>query len=123
MPLPSRRRLLIAAALLGLPFAATSVPAQAWPDKPIRIIVGCAPGGFTDVLGRLIGQKLSERFGQPVVIENKAGGAGTLGADLVAKAKPDGYTLLLAHSNSNSVAPALYPKLPYQPASPWTERP
>ena len=87
--------------------------AQAWPDKPIKIVVGFAPGGFTDVLARLIGQKLQERLGQPVVIENKAGAAGTLGADLVAKAKPDGYTLLLGHSNSNSVAPALYPKLPY----------
>ncbi len=114
MHFPSRRSLLAAAALaLALPFAATSVRAQAWPDKPIRIVVGFAPGGFTDVLGRLIGQKLSERLGQPVVVENKPGAAGTLGADLVAKAKPDGYTLLLAHSNSNSVAPALYPKLPY----------
>jgi tripartite-type tricarboxylate transporter receptor subunit TctC len=114
MNFPSRRSLLAAAALaLALPFAATTAQAQAWPDKPIRIVVGFAPGGFTDVLGRLIGQKLSERLGQPVVVENKPGAAGTLGADQVAKAKPDGYTLLLAHSNSNSVAPALYPKLPY----------
>ena len=114
MNFPSRRSLLAAAALtVALPFAASSVQAQAWPDKPIRIVVGFAPGGFTDVLGRLIGQKLSERLGQPVVVENKPGAAGTLGADQVAKAKPDGYTLLLAHSNSNSVAPALYPKLPY----------
>lgn len=113
MRFPSRRAVLAAAALLALPFAST-VHAQAWPDnKPIRIVVGFAPGGFTDVLGRLIGQKLSERLGTPVVVENKPGAAGTLGADLVAKSKPDGYTLLLAHSNSNSVAPALYPKLPY----------
>lgn len=114
MNFPSRRSLLAAATLaVALPFAASSAQAQAWPDKPIRIVVGFAPGGFTDVLGRLIGQKLSERLGQPVVVENKPGAAGTLGADQVAKAKPDGYTLLLAHSNSNSVAPALYPKLPY----------
>jgi tripartite-type tricarboxylate transporter receptor subunit TctC len=114
MPLPTRRSLLAAAALLALPCTAGSALAQGtWPDKPIRIVVGFAPGGFTDVLGRLIGQKLSERLGQPVVVENKPGAAGTLGADLVAKSKPDGYTLLLAHSNSNSVAPALYPKLPY----------
>ena len=114
MNFPSRRSLLAAAALaLALPFAATTAQAQAWPDKPIRIVVGFAPGGFTDVLARLLGQKLSERLGQPVVVDNKPGAAGTLGADLVAKAKPDGYTLLLAHSNSNSVAPALYPKLPY----------
>jgi tripartite-type tricarboxylate transporter receptor subunit TctC len=113
MRMPSRRRLLAAAALLALPFATGSALAQSWPDKPIRMVVGFAPGGFTDVLARLIGQKLSERLGQPVVVENKPGAAGTLGADMVAKAKPDGYTLLLAHSNSNSVAPSLYPKLPY----------
>ena len=115
MRFPSRRSLLAAAALsLALPFAGTAAHAQAWPDgKPIRIVVGFAPGGFTDVLARLIGQKLSERLGTPVVVENKPGAAGTLGADLVAKARPDGHTLLLAHSNSNSVAPALYPKLPY----------
>ncbi|MEJ8840240.1 Bug family tripartite tricarboxylate transporter substrate binding protein [Ramlibacter sp. AN1133] len=114
MRFPSRRAVLAAAAFLTLPFASTLGHAQSWPDnKPIRIVVGFAPGGFTDVLARLVGQKLSERLGTPVVVENKPGAAGTLGADLVAKSKPDGYTLLLAHSNSNSVAPALYPKLPY----------
>ena len=106
----SRRR-----AMTLLLAAALSAPAlaQSWPDKPIRMVVGFAPGGFTDVLARLLGQKLSERLGQPVLVENKPGAAGTLGADLVAKSKPDGYTLLLGHSNSNAVAPALYPKLPY----------
>jgi tripartite-type tricarboxylate transporter receptor subunit TctC len=77
------------------------------------MVVGFAPGGFTDVLARLLGQKLSERLGQPVLVENKPGAAGTLGADLVAKSRPDGYMLLLGHSNSNAVAPALYPRLPY----------
>jgi tripartite-type tricarboxylate transporter receptor subunit TctC len=103
------------AALAALVALAAGAPAlaQTWPEKPIRIVVGFAPGGFTDVLARVIGQKLTERLGQGVIVENRAGAAGTLGADLVAKAKPDGYTLLLAHSNSNSVAPALYPKLPY----------
>ena len=94
--------------------------AQTWPERPIRMVVGFAPGGFTDVLARLIGQKLQERMGQPVVVENKPGAAGTLGADLVAKAKPDGYTLLLGHSNSNAVAPALYPKLPYDVVKDFT---
>jgi tripartite-type tricarboxylate transporter receptor subunit TctC len=118
---PARRRALAAAAaMLALAATAPSVSAQAWPDKPIRMIVGFAPGGFTDVLARLLGQKLSERLGQPVVVENKPGAAGTLGADLVAKAKPDGYTLLLAHSNSNSVAPSLYPKLPYNVVTDFT---
>jgi len=91
------------------------VPAfsQAYPDKPVRVLVGFSPGGFTDVLARLIAQKLQERLGQPFVVENKPGAAGTIAADAVAKAKPDGYTLLMGHSNSNSIAPALYPKLPY----------
>jgi len=121
MRFPSRRTLLAAAACLALPFACASALAQgAWPDKPIRIVVGFAPGGFTDVLARLIGQKLSERLNTPVVVENKPGAAGTLGADQVAKSKPDGYTLLLAHSNSNSVAPALYPKLPYHIVTDFT---
>jgi tripartite-type tricarboxylate transporter receptor subunit TctC len=84
-----------------------------YPDKPIRIVVGFAPGGFTDVLARLIGQKLSTNLGQPVIVDNKPGATGTIGADFVGKSKPDGYTLLLAHFGSNSVAPALYPKLPY----------
>lgn len=121
MRFPSRRSLLAAAALsFALPFSGTA-SAQAWPDnKPIRLIVGFAPGGFTDVLARLIGQKLAERLNTPVLVENKPGAAGTLGADLVAKAKPDGHTLLLAHSNSNSVAPALYPKLPYNVISDFT---
>jgi len=120
MTMPSRRKLLAAATLLALPLASGSAFAQSWPEKPIRIVVGFAPGGFTDVLARLIGQKLSERLNQPVVVDNKPGAAGTLGADLVAKAAPDGYTLLLAHSNSNSVAPSLYPKLPYNVLTDFT---
>jgi tripartite-type tricarboxylate transporter receptor subunit TctC len=108
----SRRQVLAATLALAVagPAAAQS---SSWPEKPIRLVVGFAPGGFTDVLARLVGQKLQERLGQSVLVENKAGAAGTIGADIVAKAKPDGYTLLLGHSNSNSVAPALYPKLPY----------
>jgi tripartite-type tricarboxylate transporter receptor subunit TctC len=98
----------------------TGAFAQNWPDKPIRIVVGFAPGGFTDVLARTIGQKLQERLGQSVVVDNKAGAAGTVGADIVAKARPDGYTLLLGHSNSNSVAPAIYPKLPYDVVKDFT---
>jgi tripartite-type tricarboxylate transporter receptor subunit TctC len=118
--LPARRRALAAAALLAIGASALPAFAQAWPDKPIRIVVGFAPGGFTDVLARLLGQKLTERLGQSVIVENKPGAAGTLGADYVAKAKPDGYTLLLAHSNSNSVAPSLYPKLPYDVVKDFT---
>ena len=93
--------------------ASQGAMAQDYPNKPIKMIVGFSPGGFTDVLGRLIAHKLQERMGQPVIVENKVGAAGTIGADFVAKSKPDGYTLLMGHVNSNSIAPALYPKLPY----------
>ena len=94
--------------------------AQAYPDKAVRVLVGFSPGGFTDVLARLVAQKLQERLGQPFVVENKPGAAGTIAADAVAKAKPDGYTLLMGHSNSNSIAPALYPKLSYDVVKDFT---
>ncbi len=93
--------------------ASGAVGAQSYPDKPVRILVGFSPGGFTDVLARLIAQKLQERLGQPFLVENKPGAAGTIAATAVAKSKPDGYMLLMGHSNSNSIAPALYPNLPY----------
>lgn len=99
-------------ALMALAPSTFAQPAK-YPEKPIRIVVGFAPGGFTDVLARTLGQKLSASLGQPVVVDNKPGASGTIAADAVAKSKPDGYTLLLAHFASNSVAPALYPKLPY----------
>jgi tripartite-type tricarboxylate transporter receptor subunit TctC len=100
------------ASLIVLP---TTAHAQTdnYPTRTIRIIVGFSAGGFTDVLGRVIAQKLNERLGQPVIVENKPGAAGTIGADIIAKSKPDGYNLLMGHVNSNSIAPAMYPKLPY----------
>jgi tripartite-type tricarboxylate transporter receptor subunit TctC len=110
---PFRRRLLCSVLPFALLVPAAFGFAQTFPDKPVRVLVGFSPGGFTDVLARLLGQKLHERLGQPFVVENKPGAAGTIAADQVAKSKPDGYTLLMGHSNSNSIAPALYPKLPY----------
>ena len=86
---------------------------QAYPEKAVRIIVPYAPGGASDILARVLAQKLSERWGQQMIVENKAGSGGTLGADIVAKAAPDGYTLLLADVAVQTIAPALYPKLPY----------
>lgn len=116
----SLNRRFAAVALLLSALVPIAASAQAYPDKPIRILVGFSPGGFTDVLGRLIAQRLQERLGQPVLVENKPGAAGTIAADQVAKSKPDGYTLLMGHSNSNSIAPALYPKLTYDVVKDFT---
>ncbi|MEO8656757.1 MAG: tripartite tricarboxylate transporter substrate binding protein [Ramlibacter sp.] len=110
---PSKRHLL-AAALSGLAALAPSAPAlgQTFPSKPIKIVVPYTPGGPTDIAARIVGQKLSEALGQPVVIENKPGAGGNIGADAVAKAPADGYTLLLV-TTGHTINPALYPKMTY----------
>jgi tripartite-type tricarboxylate transporter receptor subunit TctC len=98
--------------------ALACAPAQAqgaYPSKPIQLIVGYAPGGGTDLLARVIAQKMAEGLGQPVVIENKAGAQSIIAAQYVAKANPDGYTLLLGPSGPVSMNPAIYSKLPYAP--------
>lgn len=87
--------------------------AQQWPARPAKILVGFAPGGGTDVVARLIAQKLQESLGQPFVVENRAGATGTIAADVVAKSPPDGYTILMGHVNSNAIAPNLFKSLPY----------
>jgi tripartite-type tricarboxylate transporter receptor subunit TctC len=89
--------------------------ADAYPSRPIRIIVGFAAGGGTDLFARLVGQKLSEQFGQPVVVENKPGAGGRLAAEYAASQPADGYTLVLGASGAMAVAPAIYPRLPYHP--------
>lgn len=89
--------------------------AQTYPTKPVRLIIPFAPGGGNDILGRLIGGKLSELIGQQVVIDNRAGAGGTIGAELAAKAAPDGYTLVIGHIGTLAVNPTLYPKLAYDP--------
>ena len=94
---------------------ASSMPGQAYPAKPIRIIVPFAPGGNVDITARLVAPALAEALGQPVVVENKPGAGGTIGADMVAKSPPDGYTLLMGSNSTFSVAPSLYPKNPYNP--------
>ena len=86
-----------------------------YPIKPIKIVVPYPPGGSTDVVARLIGQKLQESWKQPVVVENRAGASGMIGTDLVAKSAPDGYTLLLAASGPQAVNISLFPKIPYDP--------
>ncbi len=106
----NRRPLLIPAALMGL--GGSSLAQDAWPNKPVRLIVPFAPGGSTDVVARMVGQKLSAVWNQPVVIENRAGAGGNVGADAVAKSAGDGYTLLMA-SGSVTINPALYKKMPF----------
>jgi tripartite-type tricarboxylate transporter receptor subunit TctC len=87
--------------------------AQIYPAKPVRMIVTFAPGGGADFVGRVVGQKLSEAFGQPLVIDNRAGANGAIGNEAVAKAAPDGYTLLLGAAGPLTIAPSLYAKLPF----------
>ena len=108
------RRTPLAAALAALVLHAIPAAAQeAWPSKPIKIVVPFAAGGTSDALARLLGQKLQDALKQTVIVENKAGAGGVIGADVVAKAAPDGYTLLLGTIASNAINPALQPKMPY----------
>ena len=103
--------LIVLCCLDGVSLAQTA----SYPDRPITLVITSAPGGVTDVVGRALGQELSKAWGQPVVIENKGGGGHILGAETVAKAAPDGYTLLVGESGTFTVNPTLYPKdkLPY----------
>ena len=97
--------------------AAASLPssalAQEWPSRPLRLVVPYPPGGAVDQVARLITPKLEAALGQPVVVDNKAGAGGLIGSDLVAKAAPDGYTILFATVSSHAIAPAVYAKMPY----------
>jgi tripartite-type tricarboxylate transporter receptor subunit TctC len=99
-------------ALLAFAFAG-AVHAQAYPSRAIRIVVPYAPGGTTDIVGRQVGQRMSEMLSQPVVIENRTGGNTAIGADAVAKAAPDGYTLLFTNDATFVLNPALFPSLTY----------
>lgn len=101
--------------LVALLMASGTSTAQNYPTRPVRFIVPFAPGGNTDVQGRLIAQKLSEAWAHQVVVDNRGGAGGTLGVDMAAKAAPDGYTLVLASFGNILVGPALYRKLPYDP--------
>jgi tripartite-type tricarboxylate transporter receptor subunit TctC len=111
MTIAANRRRVLAATLL-LACSASALAQEAWPTRPVRVIVPFAPGGSTDVVARMVGQRLSVLWGQPVVIENRAGAGGNLGADVVAKSPGDGYTLLMA-SGSVTINPALYKKMPF----------
>jgi tripartite-type tricarboxylate transporter receptor subunit TctC len=111
-----RTRTLLAAAFAAAALLQPLVAlAQAWPAKPIKLMVPFPPGGSTDIVARIVAQKLSERLGQPIIIENRGGAGGTLGTALAAKAAPDGYTLTVASTSTHVVAPSVYPKLDYDP--------
>ena len=108
-----RRTFVTATAATAATLAAPMLRAQTLPAGPVRIIVGFAPGGGTDALARLVGLKLQAMWNLTVVVENRAGASGVIAADMVAKAPPDGNTLLMAHINSHALAPGLMPKLGY----------
>jgi len=96
-------------------FFSIAAMAQSFPTKPVTLVIPFPPGGGTDTGGRILAEQLSKRWGQSVVVENKGGAAGQIGADAVAKSKPDGYTLLLGNIGTQAINPSLYPKMPYDP--------
>ena len=105
---------LLSATLLSL--AAASAFAQgAWPTRPVTLVVPFPPGGGTDTGARIIAEQLSKKWGQPVLVDNKGGAAGQIGADVVAKSRPDGYTILMGNIGTQAINPSLYPKMPYDP--------
>ena len=112
MKLPRRKFLHLTAGAAALPAVSRVARAQAYPTRPVRIIVGFAAGGPSDIVARLIGQWLSERLGQPIVVENRTGAAGNIGTELVVRAPPDGYTLLMALA-VNVINASVYDSLPF----------
>ena len=109
------KTILIAAVLLGL--AEVAVGQAAYPGRPVTLVVPFPPGGGTDTGARIVAQKLGARWGQTVIVENKGGAAGMIGADTVAKAKADGYTLLMGNIGTQAINPSLYKKMPYDAAT------
>jgi tripartite-type tricarboxylate transporter receptor subunit TctC len=105
---------------LALALVATAAAAQGYPSKPIQLIVPFPPGGPTDIVGRMVAQKISDAVGQPVVVENRAGAGGTVGSTAAAKAEPDGYTLLYGSTSTLAIAPSLYRNLAYEPRKSFT---
>ena len=107
-----------AAAVAVLAFSAHAAGALAqaqYPNKPIRLIVAFPAGGSTDMIARLVGQRLSERLGQQVIVDNRGGAGGTVGTEIAARSNPDGYTLTMGTTSTHVIAPAAYAKLKYDP--------
>ena len=114
------RRFLFPFAAVALLVISQGAQAQAFPNKPIRLVAPFSPGGALDLIARGIGQKLSEGMRQPVVVENRPGASGAIGSEAVAKSAPDGYTLLLGATTTHGINPALNPKLSYDPVKDFT---
>jgi tripartite-type tricarboxylate transporter receptor subunit TctC len=114
------KRALAILGLLAMAGSGGGALAQEWPVKPIRFIAPNLPGGPTDILARLIGQKLAETLGQPVVIENRAGAAGNIGTEAAAKAPPDGYTLVTGNNATFGANVSLYKRLGFDPVRDFT---
>src|SRR5512140_3616241 len=110
---PFLRASVLALAAIAAAFCAPFASAQGWPSKPVKMVVGFPPGGGTDILARLVAQRLSETWGQQVVVENRPGASATIASNVVAKAAPDGYTSSMGQLTPNAIAPALMPDLPY----------
>lgn len=113
----SRRQVLLAGASIASTFAVGAVHAQAWPSRPIRLVVPYPPGGSSDIIARAISQPLSDALKTPVVVENKAGANGNIGAELVARGPADGYTLLLCDTGALAISPSVYTRLPFDPST------
>ncbi len=109
-----RRYCLMLVAAMAVSFA-SAVSAQSFPAKPIKLVVPFAPGGSTDLVARMLAERMGPLLGQTVTVDNRGGAGGTLGADLVAKATPDGYTLLMGTVSTHGASPAIYRKIPYDP--------
>lgn len=111
-------------AALAAGFAVSLAPAahaqSDYPNRPVKLVVGFGAGGSTDIVARIVARHLGDKLGQPVVVENKAGAGGTIGADLVAKSPPDGYTLTLGTTSTHAIAAGAYSKLPYNPVNDFT---
>ena len=116
----ARMKLLASLALAAATLLAPAAHAQGYPNKPIRLVIPFPAGGATDIFGRAVSQKLGERLGQAIVVDNKPGAGGSIGSDIVAKAAPDGYTLLLATSSTHSIGPSFGGKLPYDAVADFT---
>jgi tripartite-type tricarboxylate transporter receptor subunit TctC len=116
----TRRKILIATlGIVGTLLSATSM-AQAYPTKPIKLVIPFPAGGATDIVGRVVAQQLGVELGQTVVVDNRAGAAGVIGSESVARAAPDGYTILLSTSSTHTIGPILNPKMPYSPTKDFT---